>query len=317
MKTNHTTRFTNKSHSPLYFKYAIRLVKANHSQMFNTPSPLGLKHSTTPPNINHSKKYFNNSFSNSRSFNKTFTKGKFYKALNSNLIYTQRKVKYLNIKYKDNDLFHKQIYLNKNNAFNTNTKNNLNLLRSAHNSFRYEDVYITPEEFLKKNFTPNEIDVIFKDQSSFNLHNELFKDCKLKICKSLTDIINKEKMSKRINNNNNNKHKTHCVKNKSKQSSPNYLSSCNSSTKYFNSNTVTARSSNNTNRVNKNIIKYANNIQPLVISKPTTPHIKSFTCKSSNKSQFSQLKALLHKQAMYETNRINYYQYKQQKISQF
>ena len=327
--TTHSTRFTatttTKRTSPLYFKYAIRLMKQNHSQMLNTSSSQlkhNIKHNVTPPyhhNIKFSKyKYFNNT-----SFNKTFTKGKFFKALNSNLIYSQRKVKFLNIKYKDNDdVFNKQIYINKNNIFNTNTKSNLNLIKSASNSFRYEDIYITPEEFLKKKFTANEINIIFKAPSAFNLNNEPFKECKLKICKSLIDVLNKENSSKRTNNNNSSnnnggKRKTHSINNKSKPTSPHYLSPCSSVSNYFNSSTVSTRSNNNNMSQSKRKgVKYVvSNIKPLVISKPNTPHVNSFTCKSSGKSQEKQLKAIFNKQAKYEDNRMKYYQHKQQKIS--
>ena len=172
--------------------------------------------------------------------------------------------------------------------FNTNTKNNLNLIRSASNSFRYEDIYITPEEFLKKKFTANEIDIIFKDPSAFNLKNEPFKECKLKICKSLTDVLNKENSSKRTNNNNNsNKRKTHSIKNKSKPTSPHYLSPCSSVSNYFNSSTVSTRSNNNNmSQGKRKVVKYVvSNVKPLVISKPNTPHVNSFTCKSSGKSK--------------------------------
>lgn len=323
-----TTRFnattTTKRASPLYFKYAIRLMKQNHSQMFDTSSSqlYNIKYSVTPPH-RHNIKFSKYKFLNNNSFNKTFTKGKFYKALNTNLIYSQRKVKFLNIKYKDNDdVFNKQIYINKNNIFNTNTKNNLNLIRSASNSFRYEDIYITPEEFLTKKFTANEIDIIFKDPNAFNLNNEPFKECKLKICKSLTDILNKENSSKRTNNNNNssnnsNKRKTHSIKNKSKPTSPHYLSPCSSVSNYFNSSTVSTRSNNNNmSQGKRKVVKYvASNIKPLVISKPNTPHVNSFTCKSSVKLKEKQLKAILNKQAKYEDNRIKYYQQKQEEIS--
>ena len=309
MKTNLTTKFTNKSNSPLYFKYAIRLVKTTPSQILGT-SPL--KHITTPPNVNFAKKFINNSFSHNRSFDKTFIKGKFYKALNANLIYSTRKVNYINIKYKDDDSFPKQIYLNKKNTFNTGTKDNLNLLRSVQNTFRYEDMFITPEEFLQKKFTPKEIDVIFKNPSSFNLNSEPFKDFKLKVCKSLTDILNRENISKCFNNNG--KHQTQHGKSKTKPLSSHYASVCNSSSNYFNSSTVTTRS-NNTPHINKNIVQYAKHIKPLVISKPTTPHVNSFTCKHSGKSQSLQLKTLLHKQTIYENNRIQYHHYKQEKLS--
>ena len=63
-------------------------------------------------------------------------------------------------------------------------------------SFRYEDLYLSPEEILGNYFSKEEIDIMKLSPKYFNLNRPPFKGSQLKLSKSLSDIINKEENQK-------------------------------------------------------------------------------------------------------------------------
>lgn len=63
-------------------------------------------------------------------------------------------------------------------------------------SFRYEDMYLSPEEILGNYFSKEEIDIMKLSPKYFNLNRPPFKGSQLKLSKSLSDIINNEENKK-------------------------------------------------------------------------------------------------------------------------
>ena len=57
---------------------------------------------------------------------------------------------------------------------------------------RFEDLYMTPEEFLNKNFTKEEIEIMIKNANYFKLNKEPLKEWDLSINFTLKDSLDKE-----------------------------------------------------------------------------------------------------------------------------
>ena len=92
---------------------------------------------------------------------------------------------------KQRELAYASKYRGQNNI-NISTKMNPNLIKSEKATNRYEDLFLTPKEFLKKYFTPEEIIIIMRDPIYFGLNKEPFKGCHVNTTYSLTDTLNKE-----------------------------------------------------------------------------------------------------------------------------
>ena len=71
---------------------------------------------------------------------------------------------------------------------------------------RFEDLYMTPEEFLNKNFKKEEIDIMIKNANYFKLNKEPLKEWDLNINLTLKDTLEKEEkeQNKNLNTINNN-----------------------------------------------------------------------------------------------------------------
>lgn len=65
---------------------------------------------------------------------------------------------------------------------------------------RFEDLYMTPEEFLDKNFTEEEIEIMIKNANYFKLNKEPLKGWDLNINLTLKDSLNKEDEFLRLKN---------------------------------------------------------------------------------------------------------------------
>ena len=78
-------------------------------------------------------------------------------------------------------------------------KSTPDLFSSVKVSFRYEDLYLSPEEILGNYFSKEEIDIMKLSPKYFYLNRPPFKGSQLKLSKSLSDIINNEENKKMDN----------------------------------------------------------------------------------------------------------------------
>ncbi len=130
---------------------------------------------------------------------KNILKGRFLTKLRNSIIMSKEQVIYHNFEYnedlesemKQRELAYASKYRGQNNI-NISTKMNPDLIKSEKATNRYEDLFLTPKEFLKKYFTPEEILIIMRDPIFFGLNKEPFKGCHVNTTYSLTDTLNKE-----------------------------------------------------------------------------------------------------------------------------
>jgi hypothetical protein len=101
------------------------------------------------------------------------------------------------------------------------TDSNPKLFNTERITRRFEDLYVTPEEFLNKNFTKEEIEIMIKNANYFKLNKEPLKEWDLNINLTLKDSLEKEERdnNKSLNNNNksNKQNINYIIKNKGKQ----------------------------------------------------------------------------------------------------
>lgn len=198
--------------SPLYVKFTKTLITNTQNETINSNaisiSNIHKKHKK-PMSCNALKSILSNhspsvSLSNVDSnpkeqFSKVVIKGKLLKAMNSTLILPKEKVIFLNNKYhyetenreNEKEKIHQNNY-RKNKNLNITTQRTPNLIQSETNSNRYEDIYLTPKEFLNKNFDIEEQKIMFKDPKFFALTKEPFRSAKIKMNSHLKDILNQE-----------------------------------------------------------------------------------------------------------------------------
>ena len=135
---------------------------------------------------------------------KMILKGRFLTKLRNSIIMSKEQVIYHNFEYnediegemKQRELKYASKYRGQNNI-NISTKMNPDLIKCEKGTNRYEDVFLTPKEFLKKYFSPEEIIIIMRDPIYFGLDKEPFKGCHVKTTYSLTDTLNKETKHKK------------------------------------------------------------------------------------------------------------------------
>lgn len=125
---------------------------------------------------------------------KMFNRLKNYLVLNAQSYHTT---------YDNNDDYsslqkQKEFVLKKRYDFLTKKKINIitnsqpQLFNSERITRRFEDLYMTPEEFLNKNFKKDEIDIMIKNANYFKLNKGSLKDWDLKINFTLKDSLDKE-----------------------------------------------------------------------------------------------------------------------------
>ena len=122
---------------------------------------------------------------------KKMIKGKVLHAFNRSIIIPKGKLVHLKQMYQENSE-RKPAELNsfrKRSQLNIYTSKQPKLFLSTQSSFRFEDVYQTPREFLDNNLTQKEIEVISHDPSFFGL-NKI--GLNIKLGNNLTDILNSE-----------------------------------------------------------------------------------------------------------------------------
>ena len=94
---------------------------------------------------------------------------------------------------EQNEFFQKRKYeLLSKKKINIITNTNPKLFRNERITRRFEDLYMTPQEFLNKNFTKEEIEIMIKNGNYFKLNKEPLKDWDLNINLTLKDSLNKE-----------------------------------------------------------------------------------------------------------------------------
>ena len=96
--------------------------------------------------------------------------------------------------------YQKKIDLLSKKKVNIITDRSSSVMQSEKITRRFEDIYLTPDEFLHNNFTKDEIDLMIKNANYFKLNKKPLKDWDLKINFTLKDTLNKEeeKSTKKI-----------------------------------------------------------------------------------------------------------------------
>ena len=127
-------------------------------------------------------------------------KGKMFNRLKNYLVLNEQSY---NTTYDNNDDYsslqkQKEFILKKRYDFLTKKKINIittsqpQLFNTERITRRFEDLYMTPEEFLNKNFKKDEIDIMIKNANYFKLNKGSLKDWDLKINFTLKDSLDKE-----------------------------------------------------------------------------------------------------------------------------
>ena len=127
-------------------------------------------------------------------------KGKMFNRLKNYLVLNEQSY---NTTYDNNDDYsslqkQKEFVLKKRYDFLTKKKINIitnsqpQLFNTERITRRFEDLYMTPEEFLNKNFKKDEIDIMIKNANYFKLNKGSLKDWDLKINFTLKDSLDKE-----------------------------------------------------------------------------------------------------------------------------
>ena len=131
-------------------------------------------------------------------------KGRLIKKLSNNLIMTKNDVKNLNEIYDDNykkkeieELKNKSSSFRGKNKINITTNKSPGLIYSENNLNRYQDIYVTPKEFLENNFSDKEIFTILKDPSYFHIDKYPFNETEFSVKTKLKDVLNEEEKTKK------------------------------------------------------------------------------------------------------------------------
>ena len=95
--------------------------------------------------------------------------------------------------------YKKKLELFSKKKINVVTDRSPSIIQSERLTRRFEDVYLTPEEFLHNNFTKEEIDLMIKNANYFKLNKKPLKDWDLKINFTLKDTLNKEEEKNKKN----------------------------------------------------------------------------------------------------------------------
>lgn len=80
----------------------------------------------------------------------------------------------------------------KKNNVNVITKKTPDYFQKIKPTFRYEDYYVTPDEFFQQNFNEKETDILMSDPGYFTLPNATFSQIKFLKLRTLSKILNSE-----------------------------------------------------------------------------------------------------------------------------
>ena len=127
-------------------------------------------------------------------------KGKMFNRLKNYLVLNEQSY---NTTYDNNDDYsslQKQKEFVSKKRYDFLTKKKINIITNSQPQLfnteritrRFEDLYMTPEEFLNKNFKKDEIDIMIKNANYFKLNKGSLKDWDLKINFTLKDSLDKE-----------------------------------------------------------------------------------------------------------------------------
>ena len=135
-------------------------------------------------------------FDNPMKVEKEIIKGKLFHALNSSIVMEKEKVELLKRNYSNES---RQSIFKPSTPFpNIVTNVSPELLKSEKVSSRFEDLYLSPKELLKKRFNPEELKIILSNPGYFHVNRGKLKDPKLLTSSTLKDIINKEDEERRL-----------------------------------------------------------------------------------------------------------------------
>ena len=127
-------------------------------------------------------------------------KGRIFKNLKNYLVMKDQKY---NTIFENNDdfsttkeqkdfLFKKKLDILSKKKLNILTDITPKLFNTERITRRFEDIHMTPEEYLKANFSKEEIEIIIKNVNYFGLNKEPLKDWNLNVNLTLKDSLNKE-----------------------------------------------------------------------------------------------------------------------------
>ena len=127
-------------------------------------------------------------------------KGRMFSKLNNYLVLNEQNYNallennddYSTTKKQKEFLFKKKYELYSKKKLNIITESTPKLFNTERITRRFEDLHMTPEEFLNANFTKEEIEIMIKNVNYFKLNKEPLKEWDLNINLTLKDTLNKE-----------------------------------------------------------------------------------------------------------------------------
>ena len=138
-------------------------------------------------------------------FKKMKLRAKFVKLVQNSIILQKSQVLLYNYMFKKNNNNNESSSSSSESEKQNNNNNNKRMIITKqsnyfsiiNNSNRYEDVYKTPYEFIKKNFTFEEQRMLISDPKYFFLNRPPFKGIEIKLMYNLSDKINEEEKNKK------------------------------------------------------------------------------------------------------------------------
>ena len=138
-------------------------------------------------------------------FKKMKLRAKFVKLVQNSIILQKSQVLLYNYMFKKNNKNNESSSSSSESEKQNNNNNNKRMIITKqsnyfsiiNNSNRYEDVYKTPYEFIKKNFTFEEQRMLISDPKYFFLNRPPFKGIEIKLMYNLSDKINEEEKNKK------------------------------------------------------------------------------------------------------------------------
>ena len=138
-------------------------------------------------------------------FKKMKLRAKFVKLVQNSIILQKSQVLLYNYMFKKNNNNNESSSSSSESEKQNNNNNNKRMIITKqsnyfsiiNNSNRYEDVYKTPYEFIKKNFTFEEQRMLISDPKYFFLNRPPFKGIEIELMYNLSDKINEEEKNKK------------------------------------------------------------------------------------------------------------------------
>ena len=191
IKNNTISNFINKENSNIINKEDNTNKKYRKNSIINTEIELKMNKIMGLFNIDKKPK---------KNAEYDLIKGRMFNKLKNNLVL---KVQNYNNTFESNDDYstiQKQKEFLQKKKYNLLSKKKINIITDSIPKLfnteritrRFEDLYMTPEEFLNKNFTKEEIEIMIKNANYFKLNKEPLKEWDLNINFTLKDSLDKE-----------------------------------------------------------------------------------------------------------------------------